>query len=73
MSAFARSRTLFAGLPNLPSLAAYPQRNWKEAAASTKVHGLPSLGIRLPDLAQRLQVRNIHMSDLYLYNKLFFI
>lgn len=47
---------MFAGLPNLPSLAAYPQRNWREAAASSKVHGLPALGVRLADLAQRLQV-----------------
>lgn len=55
-AAFARARTMFAGLPNLPSLTAYPQRNWKEAAASAKVPGLPSLGVRLADLAQRLQV-----------------
>jgi hypothetical protein len=47
---------MFAGLPNLPSLAAYPQRNWREVAASSKVHGLPALGVRLADLAQRLQV-----------------
>lgn len=57
MAAFARARTMFAGLPCIPSLSAYPQRNWKEAGASAKVHGLPSLGIRLPDLAQRLQVK----------------
>lgn len=56
MSAFARSRTSFAGLPSLPSLSAYPLRNWKEAAASSKVPGLPALGIRLADLALRLQV-----------------
>ena len=56
MSAYARARTMYAGLPNLPSLFAYPQRNWKEAAASAKVAGLPSLGVRLADLAQRLQV-----------------
>ena len=55
-AAFAKARTMFAGLPNLPSLAAYPQRNWREAAASSKVHGLPALGVRLADLAQRLQV-----------------
>lgn len=47
---------MFAGLPNLPSLSAYPQRNWREVAASSKVHGLPALGVRLADLAQRLQV-----------------
>lgn len=57
-AAFAKSRTLFAGLPNLPSLSAYPQRNWREVAASSKVHGLPALGVRLADLAQRLQVCN---------------
>ena len=47
---------MFAGLPNLPSLFSYPLRNWREVAASSKVHGLPALGVRLPDLAQRLQV-----------------
>lgn len=56
MAAFARARTMFPGLPNMPSLSAYPQRNWKEAATSSKVHGLPTLGVRLTDLAQRLQV-----------------
>lgn len=56
MAAFARARTMFSGLPNMPSLCAYPQRNWKEAATSSKVHGLPTLGVRLTDLAQRLQV-----------------
>ena len=55
-AAFAKARTMFAGLPNLPSLAAYPQRNWREAAASSKVHGLPALGVRLADVAERLQV-----------------
>ena len=33
MTAFARARTAFAGLPNLPSLYSYPLRNWKEANA----------------------------------------
>jgi coatomer subunit alpha len=56
MSAFARARTAFAGLPNLPSLYSYPLRNWKEAGASSKVAGLPSVGVRLTELAQRLQV-----------------
>ena len=56
MSALGRARTAFAGLPNTPSLYSYPQRNWKEAGASAKVAGLPSVGVRLTDLAQRLQV-----------------
>ena len=55
-AAFAKARTMFAGLPNLPSLAAYPQRNLREAAALSKVHGLPALGVRLADVAERLQV-----------------
>lgn len=61
MASFARSRTAFVALPNLPSLYGYPLRNWKEAAASAKVHGLPAIGIRLSDLADRLQVHLFHV------------
>lgn len=56
MASFTRSRTAYAALPNLPSLYSYPLRNWKEAAASSKVHGLPAVGVRLTELAERLQV-----------------
>ena len=56
MAAYARARTMYAAMPLLSSLYAYPQRNWKEAASSAKIAGLPSLGVRLADLAQRLQV-----------------
>jgi len=56
MAAYGRARTMYAGMPQLPSLYAYPQRNWKEAASSAKIFGLPPLGVRLADLAQRLQV-----------------
>lgn len=56
MAAYARARTMYAAMPLLSSLYAYPQRNWKEAASSAKIAGLPSLGVRLADLAQRLQI-----------------
>jgi len=56
MAAYGRARTMYAGMPQLPSLYAYPQRNWKEAASSAKIFGLPPLGVRLADLAQRLQI-----------------
>lgn len=53
MSTFARAKTSFDTLPNIPSSYAYPQRNWKE---TNPKNGLPSVGLHLTDLVQRLQV-----------------
>jgi len=58
LNTYARSRTSYACLPNIPSLYGYPQRNWKDtnwkdAAPKT---GLPAVGLHLAELVQRLQV-----------------
>lgn len=53
LNTYARSRTSFACLPNIPSLYSYPQRNWKDATPKT---GTPAVGLHLADLVQRLQV-----------------
>lgn len=58
LNTYARSRTSYACLPNIPSLYGYPQRNWKDtnwkdAASKT---GLPAVGLHLAELVQRLQV-----------------
>lgn len=53
MSTFARARTSFASLPNIPSLYGYPQRNLKDTNPKSN---LPAIGLHLTDLVQRLQV-----------------
>jgi len=53
LNTFARSRTSYACLSNVPSLYGYPQRNWKDATPKT---GVPAIGLHLADLVQRLQV-----------------
>jgi len=53
LNTFARSRTSYACLSNVPSLYGYPQRNWKDATPKT---GMPAIGLHLADLVQRLQV-----------------
>lgn len=53
LNTYARSRTSFASLPNIPSLYGYPQRNWKDATPKT---GVPAMGLHLANLVQRLQV-----------------
>ena len=52
LSNFARSRTSYVGLPNMPSLVGYPQSNWQDAGPT---NGLPAVGMKLADLVQRLQ------------------
>merc|ERR1739844_300495 len=52
MTNYARSGTSFTALPLLPSLAGYPQSNWKDAGPK---QGLPAVGLKLNDLVQRLQ------------------
>ncbi|KAH8035355.1 hypothetical protein HPB51_004596 [Rhipicephalus microplus] len=54
MATFARSRTAFQGLPELPCLYGHPLRNWRDAS-STK-SALPAIGCKLSDLLDRLQV-----------------
>lgn len=53
LNTFARSRTSYACLPNVPSLYGYPQRNWKDATSKTSV---PAIGLHLAELVQRLQM-----------------
>lgn len=50
---FARSRTSFKALPEMPSMYGFPHRNWKEAGAKG---GLPAVGLKVSDLVQRLQI-----------------
>lgn len=52
MTNYARSRTSYVGIPNLPSLIGYPQSNWKDAGPK---NGVPAVGLKLNDLVQRLQ------------------
>lgn len=54
MSTFARSRTAFQGLPELPCLYGHPLRNWRDATPAKG--GLPAVGCKLSDLLDRLQV-----------------
>lgn len=58
LSTYARSRTSYACLPNVPSLYGYPQRNWKDTnwKDATSKTGLPAVGLHLTELVQRLQV-----------------
>jgi len=53
LTVFARSRTSFKALPEMPSLYGYPHRNWKEAGVKA---GMPAVGLKVSDLVQRLQI-----------------
>uniref|UniRef100_UPI00398F0CAA coatomer subunit alpha n=1 Tax=Pristiophorus japonicus TaxID=55135 RepID=UPI00398F0CAA len=53
MQAFARGRSVYQGLPALPAMYSYPQRNWKEAGTKS---GVPAVGLKLGNLIQRLQL-----------------
>lgn len=50
---YSRSRTAFTALPSLPSLYAYPLRNWRDAH-SPKLF-FPAIGLKLGELVDRLQ------------------
>lgn len=52
MQTLSRGHTCYLGLPSLPCLHSYPQRNWKDSGAKG---GLPAVGLRLSDLISRLQ------------------
>lgn len=52
LQTLSRGRTCYLGLPSLPCLHSYPQRNWKDSGAKG---GLPAVGLRLADLISRLQ------------------
>ncbi|KAL3194898.1 hypothetical protein MRX96_045810 [Rhipicephalus microplus] len=54
MATFARSRTAFQGLPELPCLYGHPLRNWRDASSAKSA--LPAIGCKLSDLLDRLQV-----------------
>lgn len=54
LSSFANSRTSYPGAPAMPSLFAYPSRNWRTAANKDQ---LPALGLRLSTLMDRLKVK----------------
>lgn len=53
MQTYARGRTSYVGLPSLPPLFGYPQRNWKDAGAR---NGVPIVGLKLSTLVQQLQI-----------------
>jgi coatomer protein complex subunit alpha (xenin) len=53
LSTFSRGKSAYSAYPSLPPLYGFPQRNWKDA---TPKNGVPSVGITLNDLVQRLQV-----------------
>lgn len=50
--AFAHSRTSYVGAPGLPSIFAYPSRNWRTAQPKEQ---LPALGLKLSSLMDRLK------------------
>ncbi|VDK27188.1 unnamed protein product [Gongylonema pulchrum] len=52
LTACARSRTAYEGLPGAGPNFAYPLRNWQDGAGRS---GLPAVGLHLGDLAARLQ------------------
>lgn len=58
LNTYARSRTSYACLPNVPSLYGYPQRNWKDTnwKDATSKTGVPAVGLHLTELVQRLQM-----------------
>uniref|UniRef100_A0A336MCE9 Coatomer subunit alpha n=1 Tax=Culicoides sonorensis TaxID=179676 RepID=A0A336MCE9_CULSO len=51
MSLYIGSRTSLPGMPSMPSLFAYPQRNWKDGLKNA----LPTIGLKLNDLINQLQ------------------
>lgn len=52
LSSFAHSRTSYPGAPAVPSLFAYPSRNWRTSQSKDQ---LPALGLRLSNLMDRLK------------------
>lgn len=50
---FFRSRVAFEGIPSAGVVLSYPLRNWQENVGKS---GLPAVGIKLKDLAERLQI-----------------
>lgn len=52
-SLYLSARTVYISLPDLPVRFSHPHRNWKEAGVK---NGLPTLGFKLNDLLQSLQV-----------------
>jgi len=52
LTIYSRSRTAYQGLPYLPTLYSYPQRNWRDADLKGI---LPAIGCKLSDLTTRLQ------------------
>jgi coatomer protein complex subunit alpha (xenin) len=52
LATLSRASTRLIGLPSTPSLAHYPQSNWKDPSPKT---ALPAVGLKLTDLVGRLQ------------------
>jgi coatomer protein complex subunit alpha (xenin) len=52
MLAYSQARAVHEGIPGLPPLFGYPNRNWQEAGARG---GLPAVGVKLPALVDKLQ------------------
>jgi coatomer protein complex subunit alpha (xenin) len=55
LASYSHSRTSFPGAVGLPSLLAYPARNWRAAAQKEQ---LPVLGLTLRSCMDKLKVRH---------------
>lgn len=58
VATWARSKASYQPLPSVGPTFVYPLRNFKDAVGKT---GLPAIGLKLNDLANRLQVRAFHV------------
>lgn len=54
LQVYSRSRTTFTALPSLPSMFAYPLRNWRDAHSPKLFY--PAVGLKLEELGLRLQL-----------------
>jgi coatomer protein complex subunit alpha (xenin) len=55
LSVYARSKAAYNGLPLSSPNFVYPLRNWQEAGLKNS-NGLPAVGLKLNELAEKLQV-----------------
>lgn len=59
LATFARGKAAYQPLPSVGPTFVYPLRNFKDAVGKT---GLPAVGLKLNDLANRLQVSNFDIT-----------